>query len=225
MLLPWYVNDSLHTDEKNRVESHLKSCIQCRAELLELNKIAQWVCEHDPLSSQAHASFSNLMDKIQQEDSKILTDQEKQSVPVDFKNRIFRSNNKLTIFGYAVFAQAAVVLLGLTLLIKSALLGSFEQPVTQFHTLSDGQQIHLNTNEIRVVFSKNIQEAQINRVVSSLPGKIVSGPSEQGVYVIRIENNKIAESEISELVRNLRKNNQIIFAEPAFSALSPDNSG
>ena len=49
MLLPWFVNNTLHRDENNIVETHLKSCLICRIELTNLQKLSASACQADSL--------------------------------------------------------------------------------------------------------------------------------------------------------------------------------
>ncbi|MCK5663925.1 MAG: hypothetical protein KAI17_10580, partial [Thiotrichaceae bacterium] len=85
--------------------------------------------------------------------------------------------------------------------------------------------VALMKNEIRVVFSKTVNKIQIDQTLLSVDGKIISGPSQQGVYVIRINDINVSGREITELVAKLRAQSHIVFAEPALSALLQNQSG
>ena len=65
LLLPWYLNQSLEQDERQQVESHLRSCILCRRELVVLRKLAAAVKQSSDLDVAAEASFASLRAKLQ----------------------------------------------------------------------------------------------------------------------------------------------------------------
>lgn len=225
LLLPWYVNDTLQTDEKALVESHIKLCLQCRAEIVELQKISRIVCDSDPLSAKAHSSFAELTARIHESNSPIADQAKKTFTWAGFKHPIAAPSKKFSFSGYAVFAQAAMVLLAIIGLIHFNGLDFADNPNNRFYTLSSSSNEGVMENEIRVVFSKTAKQAQIDQTLLSLNGEIISGPSQQGVYVIRINDVNLSGQEISELVAKLRSHNHIIFAEPTIPALLQSQSG
>ncbi len=225
LLLPWYVNNTLKTDEKDLVESHLKVCLQCREQMMELQKVFHVVYDADPLLANALSSFSELSERIHE--SKIANpgQSKKTFTLADFKRPCAGSIKKFSFSGYAVFAQAAIILLAITGMIHFNELDSGKNQNNQFYTLSSSNNLALMKNEIRVVFSKTVNKIQIDQTLLSLDGEIISGPSQQGVYVIRINDVNVSGSDIPKLVAKLRAQSHIIFAEPALSALLQNQSG
>ena len=226
LLLPWYVNNTLKTDEKGLVESHLKVCLQCREQMVELREISHHVAyDVDPLSVKALLSFSELSERIHESKLAIPDQTKKTFTLADFKCPRIGSNKKKSFSGYAVFVQAATVLIVITGMIHFNELDSAKNQNNQFYTLSSSNNVALMKNEIRVVFSKTVNKIQIDQTLLSVDGKIISGPSQQGVYVIRINDINVSGREITELVAKLRAQSHIVFAEPALSALLQNQSG
>jgi hypothetical protein len=102
---------------------------------------------------------------------------------------------------------------------------SSDQPVNQFRTLSSSKRVPSKDNEIRVVFADHIADHRIVRILAPFGGEIVSGPSAQGVYMIRIGSDKMERRDLSKVIEKLRANDDIIFAEPTLSALSSRTPG
>ena len=68
LLLPWYVNKTLHGAEIKMVENHLKVCLTCRREIATLHKLAAAVQQEGSIDSAAQASFSQLKKRIHSTD-------------------------------------------------------------------------------------------------------------------------------------------------------------
>ncbi len=225
MLLPWYVNGTLQTGEKSLVETHLKVCLQCRAELVEQQKISLMVNSEDPFTVKADASFSLLQSRIHRGHPLSADQAGKGSVFTGFVQRIAGFFKTAELFRHAFFAPAMIALLGVIFFIRADHSGSYPDQEHQFRTLSSSQRSQLKSNEIRVVFAGNVQKTRMAEIIAPFDGEIISGPSAQGVYIIRVDMNAGKGKDISGLVAGLRNNSDVIFAEPALSALSPLNPG
>lgn len=57
-LLPWLANGTLEAEEHDRVESHVRSCLTCRAELKEQRTLHALVREHPTIHLSAEQSFA-----------------------------------------------------------------------------------------------------------------------------------------------------------------------
>jgi hypothetical protein len=66
LLLPWYVNNTLHGSELKDVENHLNVCLTCKRELVNLKKLSLAINQEGSFDSAALASFSHLKDSIHQ---------------------------------------------------------------------------------------------------------------------------------------------------------------
>ena len=62
-LLPWYVNGTLATEERNAVESHIEHCSRCRDEVAFLQKLRRQVKDED-LRSPGQLGFKRLQRDI-----------------------------------------------------------------------------------------------------------------------------------------------------------------
>jgi len=73
------------------------------------------------------------------------------------------------------------------------------------------------------VFSDHVKQQQMSQILSSIQGRIISGPSSHGVYKVRIEGEQMTSAGILKTIALLRENTDVVFAEPALSLFSPVN--
>ena len=217
MLLPWYVNLTLADLEKAQVDAHLKNCIRCRMELADLQKMSSLVRTADSNPASAELAYAGLKSRIQ--DSKKLTEAQVRRQYLAVAQTVATRKTKIG-FRIPVFAQAAVILLMIGFLWFLGNLGNSPEIDHEFHTLSSDEKSPLKENELRVVFVDRVSDDQIDQILKPFHGKIIAGPNAQGVYIVGILPRIIQERGIGPVMEGLRENKQIIFAEPAFSALS-----
>ncbi len=222
LLLPWYVNKTLHNEETDLVETHLKSCLLCKIELTNLQKLSASIKQENLLAPVAHVSFLQLKNRIH-----------KNEAPSKQKNRAFDSlfsfrlwfsslSTKNLDVLYPPVALASLLLLTFSL-ISPAFFTEKQYSVNSFRTLSSSKHIAHNQNEIRLVFSNEITQNEIMLILNSVQGQIVAGPTAQSVYRVRIGKGEISSENLKKTVSFLRNNKQIIFSEPAFLPPSKNN--
>ena len=120
--------------------------------------------------------------------------------------------------------QAAIVIASFCVLLFSIdhLVASRVSVATnQFRTLSTaGNEKNVSTNDIRVVFETTITDEQIKQIVSSAQTRIIDGPSPSGVYRIRVDETKQQTPlSLDQVIHLLRKQKDVVFVEPAYTAL------
>jgi hypothetical protein len=222
LLLPWYVNKTLQGAEHKAVESHLSVCLSCKRELNQLQKLAQAVTQEGSLDSAAQASFSRLKMRLHgQPDAINQQSQQNQNTVSDNVKQLSSLTRKRWANGtisHPALAMAAAVLLSVTLLLPHNSADNI-QLSNNFKTLSNGQQETTNINEIRVVFAENINQKQKGAILERIHGILIDNPTAQGVYTVRLDKD-IATKKLLDTVALLRKDNNVIFAEPSSSLLS-----
>jgi hypothetical protein len=226
-LLPWYVNKTLQDGELKAVEAHLSVCLVCKRELIQLQKLAQAVKKEGCLDSAEQASFTRLKMRLHGQ-----AQPSPQPVPLDQPQTTVSSNVKplgsarkqrwassVSVLRHPALAMAAALLLTVTLLLprhveNEAQLGN------NFRTLSDAKpETVMNSNEIRVVFAENVNQVQKDKILERIHGQVIDNPTAQGVYTVRL-NSKVAVKRPLDAVELLRKDSNVIFAEPAYALLS-----
>jgi len=217
--LPWYVNKTLEDAELKRVENHLKVCLTCRRELVEQQKLSMAIKQADTIDAVAPASFARLQARMHRRG-----DNGEPAPPlVEARSRKLKGQRK---FGFTMpsFPYQAIAALGLCLLLIPAYLIVNREFESNYRTLANSEIPAAQSNEIRVVFSESADGGQRQSVIDSIAGETVEGPNAMGVYLIRLKQ-AFAPGQVLETLALLRKNSQVIFAEPAYalsSALSAE---
>jgi hypothetical protein len=214
LLLPWYVNNTLHGTELKDVENHLKVCLICKRELINLKKLSFVVNQEGSFDSAALASFSHLKERIHQTDNNEIP---LPQVIIGLKSKGHkRSDLKTSFLDRPKFAMVAILVLAIVIpsYVNVGKLISYD-----YRTLSDSETSKPLKNEIRIVFSEGLKQQQIDAIVSKIHGQIVSGPNEKSVYTVQINQGNTTKK-ILEALEQLRENTNIIFAEPAYDLLS-----
>lgn len=225
--LPWYANKTLQGSELKAVEDHLAVCLTCKRELIQLQKLAQAVIREGSLDSAEQASFSRLKKRLhagQQLDLPDLSQQVHPAQPTgSYGHAKPLSGTRKQGWVNSVrlrpaLAMAAALLLSLSLLMPRHVETDLQHD-NSFRTLSGAQQETVRANEIRVVFAENINQQQKGKILERVQGQIVDPPTAQGVYTVRLERG-ITSKRLLDVVGLLRKDSNVIFAEPAYALLS-----
>jgi hypothetical protein len=226
-LLPWYVNKTLHSDELSELESHLRGCLICKRELMQLEKLAKAVVMQDVLDSAENASFARLKKRLhqkmpeQQHSDRLLQPSHAAS------NITQLSSKKMPIFNKprvdwvlrSALAVAAVLLIALLVPLKMT---AYLQTPNNFRTLSNAEPNPLSAAEIRVVFANDVTQEKIKTILTTIGGQLVeNNPTEQGVYTVKLSSS--GKTQVLDMLNILKQDKRIIFAEPAYALLSSTN--
>lgn len=221
LVLPWYVNKTLRDPEMKAVENHLKVCLICKREIAMLQKLSLAVKSADTLESAAQVSFSRLKNRIHQSEQTALPPVPKQPAPAQHRSWF----QKLGLDHFSrprpAFAVISVLMLSLSIPVYYV---ADKMHKDNFRTLSSTEVPVANNNEIKVIFQEGVTTQQKNRILDSVHGRIVDGPTTEGVYLIRISL-KPDTGTIVDSLSSLRKNANVIFAEPAYALLSSSEPG
>lgn len=220
-LLPWFINQSLSAAEQTRVENHVRTCVTCRIELKQQQQVYENIQQADLLQQISKASFNQLKKRIEIQTPSQLADGRN-------KHALFQRPGFSFQFPDSAkyIALAASVLLLIMPLIFNV---SHQEPElgNEYRTLSRSAAPHQDNqhpNLVRVIFADETDPAQIHTIVNSVSGHIVNGPYKNGIYEIRIDNEQTYSREITDTIARLRNNANVIFAELAYTSLSPNQS-
>lgn len=217
LLLPWFANGTLMSDDLEKVKNHLKVCLTCRRELAGFESLSASLLRQPSLEISYKPSFERLMVRIQQ--------QEKVNLVAKRPAR----KNLLTRFGewfstwsaptYLVPALATVTIAAfIPFLMRDDGLSS--DTAQTFHTLAmPGSMANYVGSDIQVVFSDDVSKQEITNLISAIQADILDGPSDRGIYTVRIR----ADRDLQGSLARLRQNNRVVFAEPVLGpSFSPE---
>lgn len=213
LLLPWYATGHLVAEEQERVKSHLNVCLICRRELADQAVLAKHL-QHEPaLEISTKPSFDRLMARIQSVESSPVVQskpqqQSKRPSLTSWVNQLLDGLNPL---------QLAAACTGLLLAFSLPFLNLQPQESgPSFHTVADsGSLDRFEATDLRVIFAEQFTEQQIVTLISSIHGRIVDGPSPNGLFTIRLPATSGGATGVGPALEQLRGNPGVVFAEPA----------
>lgn len=210
-LLPWYINRSLDPAEHAIVKNHIKTCITCRIELNQQERLFREIQQTDLLQQVSQASFVQLKKRIETQPEVYISS----NSDVLNKNLIFFPF-QIRFLSFAKYTALAASLLFLT--VPFMLNSLTVQPEIEgaYRTLASSTESADNINNVvRIVFADHPDSEQIDAVVHSVSGHIIKGPSPNGVYEVQIGDHQTDSHQVNDAIFRLREHSSVIFAELA----------
>jgi hypothetical protein len=172
-LLPWYVNETLPERDRQRVETHIGSCTICREDLTAQQRICAAIEAEPAIDYMPVASLKRLqarLDAAQTESAEAFSPPPEAPVPRGLAWRGWMA---------ASIAVAAVT---------AAVLTADRWMQVETHPIQPNYRTVTNATPrppgevIRAVFSPAITLVELQTLLDEAQLRIVSGPSEAGVY-------------------------------------------
>ena len=207
-MMPWFVTGRLSASDAQRVERHLEECAACREELAEQRALSLHVRRDEPLLLAPQSSLQKMMARIdasmpvsgQIDDESLTTTSE----PPRRSGRS-RSYRWLAI---AAGIQAVAIAALLTLVLRQT---TDEITAPRFSTLSSPSAASGPGAMFRVVFKPETSAAQIQALLHSVKAQVIAGPSEAGVYTLRLS--EAPDADAVQKLSQVRADGSVIFAE------------
>ena len=180
-LLPWYVNGTLESDERQAVEVHLERCPLCRSELAASRDLAFAVRATEESPQAVDLRLERLLDRLGPPAAA-------QSAQPRAARR--HRGDPLRPAVRWVLALQAAALLVLTLGLGSLLARQPPGPTAAgFRTLAAAPveavpPVHAPT--VRAVFSPTASEAELRHLLLAVEARLIDGPSAAGVYTLQL---------------------------------------
>jgi hypothetical protein len=215
LLLPWYVNRTLRGAELKQVEEHLGICLTCKREVLNLQKLALVVNKPSAFDTAEQAAFMQLKKRLHQMPPTA------QPITPDVLSLAQHKAAKRP--GIMLWTSSRPTLALAAVLLLSLIIPSYfklnQMPGNDYRTLSEGSMAISHSNDIHLMFADNTTPEQINNLLATFAGQIVGNPTEQAVYTVRFEQIHTKDALLNQIAQ-LKKNPQVIFAEPAYALLA-----
>jgi hypothetical protein len=199
-LLPSYSNRTLNQYARRQVEEHLAVCTTCRAELEDIvalkHSLATFYTRQTALSREVSDSIrSRVMDEARH--SKL-----------ERRPWFYRADECIRMFLMPRWAPTFVAAL---LVVQMSLLLWLSIPGRQSYDVMP-RSLDMRTATISVVFRGTATEDQIRRLLQSVHGRIVDGPSADGGYTVVVP--AVDGASVQEKLDALRARGEVVqFAE------------
>jgi hypothetical protein len=210
-LIPWYVNASLDRAARHRVDAHLNGCAICRDDLRTEQRIFEALDVETAIEYMPAASLKRLQAQLD-------AAQEPAAPAVQAPARAAAGAQKwrrpLLAASIAAIAVAVTVLMADRWMpLRAQLLAP------NYHTVTSAQ-LRPKDEVIRAVFAPTITLVELQAILDESQLRIVSGPTEAGVYSLA---GKSGQS-VSASLALLRRHSTVRFAEETRSESEPGSA-
>ena len=210
-LLPWYVNGTLHADERRAVETHLAACPACARDVEGLKAVQGSVvtlAEQAPEPSPA--LLARALGQIEAHELARARTQERRVWRVErlrswLEEAVIGWWKPIPVVARVVIAAQFVLVVGLTGLVIASWPGG-----TSFTTLGRPSVRENARARIFVSFHPGASEEAMRETIRSVRGTIVSGPSPLALYTIEVPLSRERTAEIEKLLETLRQKRDVI---------------
>jgi len=201
-LLPWHINGRLSEPDRRRVEAHLQTCDACRGECAAQRQIYQVIAADTAVEQMPTAGLHKLRRRIERTEI---------AAPVDVVPERTRPAARRRLRAAAIAASAAAVAVAV-----SAALHWQTQRAPAYYTVTAAAAPQAGA-VIRAVFAPTLTLSELQSVLDDAHLKIVSGPTEAGVYSLAMS----GPQSIDWSLRTLRGHGSVRFAESIGLAPAP----
>jgi hypothetical protein len=234
-LLPWYVNDSIGEHERQRVDAHLERCANCREDLARELRVFQGMNVETPIEYMPAASLKRLqarLDGISPTNTETVTAAGKSAAsgglaasdgraPSDVRSAVDNPSRRPAAWMGLMAASVAIMAVALSLLATDRW--------TQFRARSSAPNYYTVTTPtprapdavIRAVFAPTITLVELQSLLDEAQLRIVSGPTEAGVYSLAANSRRPVNSSLALL----RAHAKVRFAESTQTSMETGRAG
>jgi anti-sigma factor RsiW len=210
LLLPWYVNASLDDRARQRVDAHLGICAECRDSLAAEQRIFAALNRDSAIEYMPAASLKRLQARL----DVVQGHGEARALVPSVSVRA-----RLPWRGLAA-ASVGLLAVGLSLLVGDRWMQSRANSAAANYRTVTTSTPRPRDEVIRAVFSPAITLIELQTILDESQLKIISGPSEAGVYSLAATSSRPVHASLTLL----RRHSTVRFAEETLSEPSADSS-
>lgn len=217
-LLPWYVNGRIGERERRRVDAHLTECAHCREELAREQWVYRNMNAETPLEYMPAVSLNRLqarLDGIDAANSARAPEDDAAATAADEPRRRSMPWQGLMAASVAVMA-VALGLLAADQWMQHRARAAMSAAAPAYYTVTTAVP-RARDEAIRAVFSPAITLSELQGILDEAQLRIVSGPTEAGVYSLAANSGR----PVSASLALLRSHAQVRFAESTAVPATP----
>jgi hypothetical protein len=217
-LLPWYVNGTIGEQDRQRVDAHLILCASCRDDLARERLICRNMTVETAVEHMPAASLKRLQARLDGVTAAPADAEPRADAPAQLSAA--QKPRRSAAWQAAMAASIAVAVVALSLLAADRWL--------QFRARTSAPSYYTVTTSaarapgevIRAVFSPTITLAELQAILDETHLRIVSGPTEAGVYSLAAKSGR----PVSSSLALLRSNSNVRFAESTLPSSGAGNT-
>jgi anti-sigma factor RsiW len=206
-MLPWFVNGRLSEADRQRVDAHLRVCEACRDELAAQSRIYSLMSVDAGVERMPMAGLNRLRRRIES-----IEDAGPAAAPDEAARSGASAGSSWRERRSAIAASIAMTAVGA---LAALLWNQHERRIApaNYFTVTTTAPQPANT-AIRAVFAPSVTLSELQVVLDDAHLKIVSGPTEAGVYSLAMSGSP----SVDWSLQRLRGNEVVRFAEPVVPA-------
>ena len=198
-LIPWYVNLSLPDEERLKVDAHIAGCAACRAELLAEQQIFDRINGAPTVEYMPAASLKRLQARLDMQSPAPATNAS--GTPEVGSSRVPKQGWKA--------ASIAVMAISISLLLADRWVQVRAQSAAPDYYTVTKSPPRARDEVIRAVFAPTITLVDMQAILEEAQMRIVSGPTEAGVYSLAANSSRPVRASLALL----RQHPAVRFAE------------
>jgi hypothetical protein len=210
-LLPWYVNQTLEDRDRQRVDAHLGICTACREDLAAQRRICEAIAAQPALDYMPMASLKRLQTRLDAMQSGSAAMPAPPKEPPTYRASPWRGWMAASIAAMAV--AVALVAADRWVQVEARRTQPNYRTVTSSAPRAQGE-------VIRAVFSPNITLVELQTILDEAQLRIISGPTEAGVYSLASNSTLTVRASLALL----RRHPTVRFAEGTLQEPESGNS-
>ena len=212
-LIPWYVNGTLAEAARHRVEAHVRACAACRGDLEQERRVYEAMAADAGLEYMPTASFKRLQASLEAPLPEALPEapppQGGSDAPAGARYARSRFPSRIPRFSPRLAAAASIAAAVIALGVMSARMHrDTRDSSADYHTVTNSAP-RPSDEVIRAVFSPSITLMELQAILDEAHLRIVSGPTEAGVYSLAATSSQPVNSSLALL----RRHSSVRFAE------------
>jgi hypothetical protein len=198
-LLPWLVNDTLSAAEREAVELHARTCLTCRREIREQQRLLETVRAQPLVHLSAHNAFAELSGKL---DGR------------GYERNPARDRLYAPLLRYGVVAAVGIALVGVLLWLTP------EPPPSGAGYTTLATELTTRTAQFDLIFTERTTAAEMQALLDTIDGEIVAGPNDVGRYGVHLKGDA-GNDELTAVLERLARDPHVRFAARAYTESTP----
>ena len=214
-LIPWYVNGSIGESDRQRVDAHLPQCARCREVLTLERRVYEGMSVESGVEYMPAASLKRLQARLDGLGAAMPGE-----VPQLAAKKSSATARRQTLAWQGVMAASvAIMAVAVSMLAADRWMQSRTRAAALYSTVTAAQPRVAN-EVIRAVFIPTITLVELQAVLDEAGLRIVSGPTEAGVYTLAADSRR----PVSASLASLRAHAKVRFAESIQPSVGPGDS-
>jgi len=215
VLIPWYVNGTLGEHERQRLDAHLLLCANCRDALTQEQRVYRAVTAESAVEYMPAASLKRLQARLDGVVAAASADTPPGGTPEVPAGA--KPGRRAMPWQGLMAASVAVIAVALSLLATDRWMQSrTPSPKAAYYTVTTPA-ARAPGEVIRAVFSPTITLIELQAILDAAQLRIISGPTEAGVYSLAANSRR----PVSSSLASLREHASVRFAESTQPSAGP----